>query len=112
MIKGSALPCSGDHQIAFGKCLSAEIGGEGAGDFESKRVAVEQPLAEQRRRQQRARLPWARDSSAPLARDHVAPRPPRTIGRSASATIATISSITAGSGRSTWARGIRSVDGV
>jgi hypothetical protein len=46
----------GDHQIAFGKQLAAKIGGEGAGDIECERVTVEQPLAEQRRRQQRARF--------------------------------------------------------
>ena len=46
----------GDHQIAFGKQLAAEIGGEGAGDIERERVAFEQALAEQSRRQQGARL--------------------------------------------------------
>ena len=36
----------GDHKIAFGKQLAAEIRREGAGDIERKRVAVEQTLAE------------------------------------------------------------------
>jgi len=31
----------GDHQIAFGEQLAAEIGGESAGDIECKWVAVE-----------------------------------------------------------------------
>jgi len=86
-------------------------GGEGAGDIERKRVAVEQPLPSNVVANS-APASWARASSALLAPDQVAPRPPMTIGRSAWAIIAMISSTTPGSGRSSCARGIRSVDGM
>ena len=53
---GVRVSPGGDHQIALGEQLAAKIGGEGTGDIKRKRVAVEQALAEQRCRQQRARL--------------------------------------------------------
>jgi hypothetical protein len=72
----------GDHQIAFGKQLAPEIGGEGAGDIQRKRVAVEQSFAEQRPREQRTRFLRQGFERALGTRPH---RPPSTIGRSASA---------------------------
>ena len=52
-----AEPCAdADHQVGLGEALAREVAGEGAGDVERIGIAVEQALAEQRRRQQRARL--------------------------------------------------------
>ncbi len=45
-----------DHQVGLGEALAREVAGEGAGDVERIGIAVEQALAEQRRRHQRARL--------------------------------------------------------
>ena len=42
----------GDHQIALGKEFAGEIARKGAGDVERERVAVEQALGQQGRRQQ------------------------------------------------------------
>jgi hypothetical protein len=46
----------GNYQIALGEVFAPQIACEGAGDIERERVAFEQALAEQSRRQQGARL--------------------------------------------------------
>ena len=44
-----------DHEVGFGELLAREVAGEGAGDVERIGIAVEQALAEERRRRQRTR---------------------------------------------------------
>ena len=100
-----------DHQVGLGEALAREVAGEGAGDVERVGIAVEQALAEQRRRRQRAGLA-ASASSAWAAPDRMAPRPAIRIGFSASAIMSTTRSTIAGSGTGRCAAGARSEEGV
>ena len=55
-VRFCGLRADADHQVGLGETLAREIAGEGAGDVERPRIAVEQALAQQRRGEQRARL--------------------------------------------------------
>ena len=100
-----------DHQVGLGETLAREVAGEGAGDVERIGVAVEQALAEQRRRQQRARLLGQRlERLARAGADDAAAG--QMIGFSASAIMSTTRSTMAGSGSGRCAIGTSSEEGV
>ena len=101
-----------DHQVGLGEALAREVAGEGAGDVERPGIAVEQALAEQRRRQQRARLLGQRLDAPGAAPERMTPRPASTIGFSASAIMSTTRSTIAGSGSGRCAIGTSSEEGV
>ena len=87
-----------DHQVGFGEALAGEVAGKGAGDVERVGIAVEQALAEQRRREQRAGFARPAPPAPARRRSRMAPRPAMMIGFSASAIMSTTRSTIAGSG--------------
>ena len=101
-----------DHQVGLGEALAREVAGEGAGDVERIGIAVEQALAEQRRREQRAGLLGQRLERLARRRTRMTPRPARMIGFSASAIMSTTRSTMAGSGTGRCAVGTSSEEGV